>query len=150
MEDKRDVFSKMSLREKIITVVAGVIIVVLTLIVAIEYVTILKTQRAVNQILDNQTSVADDEKIVWLNPETTVSIPEQTNQDTTETTNQISNGEAIEYVINKNSKKIHSPDCDSAIKTKESNKETVKWSEEEYLKALDEGYSPCSICGAGR
>ena len=150
MEDKRDIFSKMSVRERVITVTAGIIIVALAVVVTIQFFTILKTQKAINQILENQTSVADNEKIVWVNPETTVDVSDETNQVITNTASTTENGEAVEYVINKNSKKIHSPDCESAIKTKDSNKETVNWTEKEYLKALDDGYSPCSICGAGR
>lgn len=150
MEDKRDIFSKMSVRERIITVAAGVLIIALTVVAVIQYITILKTQETINQILDNQTSVTNNEKIVWVNPETTVDVSDETNQSITSTANTTEYGETVEYVINKNSKKIHSPDCESAIKTKDSNKETVNWTEEEYLKALDDGYSPCSICGAGR
>ena len=150
MEDKRDIFSKMSVRERIITVAAGILIIALTVVAVIQYITILKTQKTINQILENQTSVANNEKIVWVNPETTVNVNDESNQSITNTANTTEYGETVEYVINKNSKKIHSPDCESAIKTKDSNKETVNWTEEEYLKALDEGYSPCSICGAGR
>ena len=150
MKDKRDIFSKMSIREKVITIAAGLIIAALAVIVVIQYMTIIKTQKTVNQILENQTSLPDNEKIVWVNPETNVDLTDEQTVSVTEQSSLLSNGEAIEYVINKNSKKIHSPDCESAIKTKESNKETVNWTEDDYFKALDEGYSPCSICGAGR
>lgn len=51
------------------------------------------------------------------------------------------------YVINTNSKKIHSPDCASAIRTKEENKKTVKLSDEELQSYIKDGYDICKICG---
>ena len=150
MVDKRDIFSKMSIRERIITVCAGVLILVLAVVVIFEYVTILKTQKTINQILENQVSQNTEEKVVWVNPETTVNITEESPSRDSTQLNSSSDNEKVEYVINTNSKKIHSPECDSAIKTQENNKQTVNWTEEEYNIALDEGYSPCAICKAGR
>lgn len=53
------------------------------------------------------------------------------------------------YVINTNtkSKKIHSPDCSSAIRIKEENKKTVKLSDEELQSYINNGYDICKICG---
>lgn len=48
------------------------------------------------------------------------------------------------YVLNTNSKKIHTPDCDSVEKIKESNKEIVEVDDISELYA--QGYEPCSKC----
>ncbi|MBO4339210.1 MAG: hypothetical protein K5755_05105 [Clostridiales bacterium] len=141
--------SKFTKREKIIAIVSGVLIIGLACVVVFQYFTIINTQRKLSKYSDSVSSVSDEGKIVWVNPDTTVVVPENNLADASEeTSSQIS--EIREYVINKNSKKIHSPECESAKQTLDKNKETVTWTDEEYLNALDEGYSPCSICKAGR
>ena len=143
-------------REKIIAIVSGILIVGLSLVVVFQYFTILKTQKQLSSFSDIQSTASDNGKIVWVNPETAVSVEENGLSFEESTDNSNANAETItkngvtEYVLNKNSKKIHSPECESAQKTLDKNKETVNWTDEEYFKALDEGYSPCSICKAGR
>lgn len=51
------------------------------------------------------------------------------------------------YVLNTNSKKIHSPDCRYAVSMKEENKETVENADLNDL--LAQGYEVCSVCGGG-
>lgn len=48
-----------------------------------------------------------------------------------------------EYVLNKNTKKFHEPDCGSAKTIKASNREEYTGSREELI---DMGYSPCGNC----
>lgn len=50
------------------------------------------------------------------------------------------------YVLNTNSKKIHSPSCRYAQSMKEENKQTVTDVSLEELQA--QGYEICSVCGA--
>lgn len=50
------------------------------------------------------------------------------------------------YVLNTNSKKIHSPSCRYAQSMKEENKQTVTDISLEELQA--QGYEICSVCGA--
>lgn len=47
------------------------------------------------------------------------------------------------YVLNTNTMKFHDPDCSSASKISESNKQTYTGSREDLI---NEGYTPCSIC----
>jgi DNA-entry nuclease len=47
------------------------------------------------------------------------------------------------YIININTMKFHKPDCSSAKRTKEENKDTTDKSREELI---DEGYAPCKQC----
>ena len=51
----------------------------------------------------------------------------------------------IEYtfIINKNTKKFHYPDCDSVSQMKEKNKKTYNGTAQELI---DKGYSPCQKC----
>lgn len=51
-----------------------------------------------------------------------------------------------DYVINKSSKKIHTPDCEAVAKMWEDNKGYIKENELEDYYA--QGYTSCSICGA--
>lgn len=51
------------------------------------------------------------------------------------------------YVLNTNSKKIHSPDCRYAVSMKEENKKVVENADLDEL--LSEGYEVCSVCGGG-
>lgn len=50
------------------------------------------------------------------------------------------------YVLNTNSKKIHSPTCRYATSMQETNKQVVTDKSLEEL--LNEGYSKCSVCNA--
>ena len=47
------------------------------------------------------------------------------------------------YILNKNSKNFHYPDCSSVSKMKEENKEYYTGTRDELI---DEGYSPCGNC----
>ncbi len=56
-------------------------------------------------------------------------------------------GEAsYDYVVNVNSKKIHSPDCASALKMSEKNKRFI--SQSQFDEYINNGYTVCSVCGA--
>lgn len=46
------------------------------------------------------------------------------------------------YVLNTNSKRIHTPDCTSVAKMSDKNKAYTN----DYDKAISEGYEPCSVC----
>lgn len=52
-----------------------------------------------------------------------------------------------QYVINKNSKKIHLSDCTFVSRMKEDNKETVYLTEDELNERINNGYTKCSSCG---
>ena len=68
--------------------------------------------------------------------------------ETTQETAAVNNSETLgkEYVINKNSKKIHSPDCRYAENMKGENREEIVTDSIDDL--LKKGYSVCSACGA--
>lgn len=51
--------------------------------------------------------------------------------------------EARDYVLNKNTKKFHFPDCGSVSQIKESNRSDYHGTRQELL---DRGYSPCGRC----
>jgi len=167
MEIEKKTFSFLSKREKIIVLSAFILIALLTVAVIYEYTVIAKTQKQIKSMVDTSSSVSDDGKVVWVTPEAepvennsnlgvTVEsssdiIAESVNSEDEKEENTDFSPEAVkDYVLNTNSKKIHSPDCDSAKKTKDKNKSCVSWNEEEYQTALNDGYTPCSICNAGR
>ena len=52
------------------------------------------------------------------------------------------------YTVNVNTKKIHSPSCSYAMRTPSENKKEISASE--LSSYLDNGYSVCSKCNAGR
>lgn len=52
------------------------------------------------------------------------------------------------YTVNVNTKKIHSPSCSYAMRTSSANKKEISASE--LSSYLDNGYSVCSKCNAGR
>lgn len=52
------------------------------------------------------------------------------------------------YTVNVNTKKIHSPSCSYALRTSSENKKEISASE--LSSYLDNGYSVCSKCNAGR
>ena len=56
---------------------------------------------------------------------------------------QLPQGVAGDYVLNTGTKKFHHPDCPSAKKTKEANKELFHGTREELLQ---KGYEPCGRC----
>lgn len=51
--------------------------------------------------------------------------------------------EEVTYILNKNTKKFHSPNCTSAKKIAERNREEVAWSRKE---CIENGYEPCGNC----
>ena len=51
------------------------------------------------------------------------------------------------YVINKNSKKIHTNDCSFVDRMKEENKQIVQLTNDELNNYLNDGYTTCSSCG---
>ncbi len=53
------------------------------------------------------------------------------------------NGEILEWVVNKNSKKFHTPFCSSVDDMKEENKLHLKATRESLI---NDGYSPCGVC----
>lgn len=61
---------------------------------------------------------------------------EETEEDTV-------SSEQQEYILNKNTKKFHDPDCSGAKDILQGNKEEYKGTRE-YL--IEEGYEPCGIC----
>lgn len=80
--------------------------------------------------------------------EQTTNKTEPTNKtDNTVQTQQENTSRTTKYVLNINSKKVHSPDCSSAARTKEENKKTVNLTVDELQKYLDDGYEFCKICG---
>lgn len=52
------------------------------------------------------------------------------------------------YIINKNSKKIHNPDCSFVNRMNEENKQTVKLTQSQLNEYLNSGYTLCSSCGS--
>lgn len=52
-------------------------------------------------------------------------------------------GEQTNYILNKNNKKFHKPDCSSVSQMKEENKQEYKGSRENLIK---QGYAPCGNC----
>lgn len=65
------------------------------------------------------------------------------NNITTEDTTWEDNSEYYSYVLNENSKKIHTPECTSIEKIKDENKTKTNRT---YDELISEGYTPCSIC----
>lgn len=72
---------------------------------------------------------------------------EETNNKTEPTANQKLQSNGKTYVINKNSKKIHTENCSFVDRIKEENKRTVKLTEDEFNKYINDGYTTCSSCG---
>ena len=52
-------------------------------------------------------------------------------------------GEEVKYILNTNSGKFHTPECDSVREMKEKNKKETALSKEELI---EQGYAPCHIC----
>lgn len=50
---------------------------------------------------------------------------------------------AVTYVLNKNSRKFHYPDCASVDEIKEKNRQDVSWDRDEVIA---QGYVPCKRC----
>lgn len=55
----------------------------------------------------------------------------------------VSQAADVTYVLNRNTKKFHSPDCTSVEKITDRNREDVAWSREECIAY---GYEPCGVC----
>ncbi|MCH5189278.1 MAG: hypothetical protein J1F37_01820 [Oscillospiraceae bacterium] len=90
---------------------------------------------------ENQTT---SEKSEPTTAPTTQNSAEVTSANSTEPKPQ---GNAATYVINKNSKKIHYPNCSYASNMKEENKLTVKLTSDELKSQyLSNGYTFCSRC----
>ncbi len=75
---------------------------------------------------------------------TSTTTSKQENGTTTTTKPQ---SKAKTYVINKNSKKIHTKDCSFVDRMKEENKQTVQLTSDELNNYLNDGYTTCSSCG---
>ena len=58
-------------------------------------------------------------------------------------TPEIGEGEKMDYIANKNSKKFHKPDCSSVSRMSESNKLYITATREEMIA---DGYIPCGVC----
>ena len=76
----------------------------------------------------------------------------QTSSTTSTTTNKNENptkqqSKTKTYVINKNSKKIHTKDCSFVDRMKEENKQIVQLTNDELNNYLNDGYTTCSSCG---
>ncbi len=71
----------------------------------------------------------------------------QTNSDSTTTTTTNPQSKTKTYVINKNSKKIHTNDCSFVDRMKEENKQIVQLTNDELHNYLNDGYTTCSSCG---
>lgn len=84
---------------------------------------------------DNKTEQATDKNTQTNSASTT----------TTTTTNPQSKTKT--YVINKNSKKIHTNDCSFVDRMKEENKQIVQLTNDELNNYLNDGYTTCSSCG---
>ena len=72
-------------------------------------------------------------QIVTTTPEPTVVAAEPVQEES----------DAQDYVLNKNTKKFHYPNCKSVNQMKEKNKEYVTATREEII---DRGYEPCKNC----
>jgi hypothetical protein len=73
-------------------------------------------------------------------PETDVLVLET---DAVPETDEVVRQTAMTYVLNKNTKKFHRPDCRSAAQIKEKNRAEFTGDREELIA---QGYSPCKIC----
>lgn len=70
-----------------------------------------------------------------------------TKQENSTTTTTKPQSNAKIYVINKNSKKIHTKDCSFVDRMKEENKQIVQLTKDELNNYLNDGYTTCSSCG---
>lgn len=75
-----------------------------------------------------------------------ISLPVTQAYSQNNTSAKVNYGQGKTYVINKNSKKIHSPGCQYAKNMNEENKETIVT--DNLSEYFDKGYSVCSKCGA--
>lgn len=177
--DNKDFFSQLSKREKAAIAGGIVLLALLVCFTLIQTTFTLKTYRLLNQEQNVTEKSSDDNGIVWENDESnsnengdTESVGES--DSSTDIKNQTSKyssvssassktttakttaptttkkPEQMEYVLNVSSYKIHSPDCSSAKKMKDENKKVVILNDKQYQEYLDDGYTPCGICKAGR
>ncbi|MGN0520111.1 MAG: hypothetical protein ACI4LB_05165 [Candidatus Fimenecus sp.] len=104
-----------------------------------------RLNRTANELLRSATAVPPT--IVWYEevetPETNI-LPEATASASAQPT--VAQTAETAYVLNTNSKKIHSPTCRYAASMQETNKQVVTDKTLEEL--LNEGYSICSVCNA--
>lgn len=196
MEDKSDIFSKLSKREKAALGVGAGVLAVLLASACLQTAMSFKTYRLLTktvQVTEQQTNRGG---IIWANSDSSISqsiesqldgsisqneedaaVVSSSSQSASQSANKATAssqaGSAVKttasstanaaanvtttarpsqmtYVINTNSKKIHSPNCSSAINTKEENKKTVVLSDAEFQQYLNDGYTVCSRCNAGR
>ncbi|MBE6601393.1 MAG: hypothetical protein E7637_02665 [Ruminococcaceae bacterium] len=73
-------------------------------------------------------------------PITTDSVAEPTTDPSTEPATK---APAADYILNTSTKKFHDPDCWSAKKISDANKESVHTSRDDLI---EDGYSPCNNC----
>lgn len=108
--------------------------------------------RLQKQLVDVKTANTTLPAIHWYEEETTAP-PATTNvPDTAAVMQAAGTTPALQitgktYVLNTNSKKIHSPDCRYATSMKEENKKVVENADLDEL--LAQGYEVCSVCGGG-
>lgn len=83
----------------------------------------------------------------WIDESTDYSAAEDTNvvteADISSSREETDETQSVTYILNNNSKKFHTPDCESAGKISDNNREESSKSREELI---NEGYSPCGIC----
>ena len=94
---------------------------------------------------DSQNNEDDkNEQTTKKNTQTSSTTSTTTNKNETTTKQQ---SKTKTYVINKNSKKIHTKDCSFVDRMKEENKQTVHLTSDELNEYINNGYSTCSSCG---
>ena len=86
-----------------------------------------------------------------INTNASPSPSERNEQDLTESTSnkieEVNDDIKRTYIINVTSKKMHAPDCSSAKKIKDDNKEIIKLTNSELNDYLENGYTLCKACG---
>ena len=73
-------------------------------------------------------------------------LESQTDESTTKESKTSNNTNAITYVINRDSKKIHKADCSFAKRMNEDNKLIVTLTPDELKEYLENGHTECSSC----
>lgn len=91
------------------------------------------------------TAISDGKTITFeaSNICTLPSVPGTNTPDSTDASKDTANSSnSIIYVLNKNSRKIHLPECSSADQISDENKGYT----DDYAQAISDGYTPCKIC----
>lgn len=104
-----------------------------------------ETTLATTETAARATSLPTEAPTEESTDETTQATTEETTepaQESTEAPTEASS-EIHDFVMNKNSKKFHYPDCESVAKMKESNKEFFTGTRDELI---EQGYEPCGNC----